>query len=195
MAKRELPSPEVLRQLLRYEPDTGKLFWLPRTPSHFPSNLRISPVSNCSRWNAKYAGKEAMTALSHGYRAGTLNNEKVMAHNVCWALAYGAWPTMHIDHANGDPLDNRISNLRLATRSQNNQNVRSATGSSSCFKGVTWDASRNKWIAGIKKDYKRHNLGRFDTAEEAARAHDEAAVRLYGAFARLNFPRTTPSVA
>ena len=114
------------------------------------------------------------------------------AHRVAWAIYYGEWPTAHVDHANGNKADNRIGNLRLATRSQNNQNVRSAKNASSNFKGVTWDASRNKWIAGIKKDYKRHNLGRFDTAEAAARAHDDAALRLYGEYAKLNFPRPQP---
>lgn len=191
MANRQLPTPDVLRQLLRYEPDTGKLFWLPRAKDGPVQSYKAG--WDFASWNSAYAGREAFTTPRNGYLSGSLLGRPTDAHRIAWALHYGEWPTSHIDHANGDKSDNRISNLRVASRSQNNQNVRSARNSSSRFKGVTWDASRGKWIAGIKQNFKRHNLGRFATEEEAARAHDAAALQLYGPYAKLNFPTQQPS--
>jgi hypothetical protein len=192
MASKDLPSPETLRQLLRYDPDTGKMFWLHRGLELFSSN-KISAQSGSNRWNAAYAGREAGTYSNKGYKIIGVLRSHYSLHRVAWAMHYGAWPDGHLDHANGARDDNRIENLRQASRSQNNQNVRSQAASSSVFKGVTWDKSRKKWAAGIKKDFVRHNLGRFSCEVQAAKAHDEAAVRLYGAYAKLNFPKTTPS--
>lgn len=93
-----------------------------------------------------------------------------------------------LDHANGDRLDNRRRNLREATSSQNAANSTSREGSSSRFKGVTWDKSRDKWMAAIASGGASRTLGRFDKEEDAARAYDEAAREIHGAFARLNFP-------
>ena len=198
MAKKPLPTPEQLRQLLRYEPETGKLFWRERTPDMFTETSsedgrwRRSAEWAANRWNSAHSGKEAFTALSYGYYVGTVLGRRVMAHRVCWAISVGAWPDI-LDHANGVPSDNRLENLRVATRSQNNQNVRSQRGSSSKYKGVTFDRSRGKWIAGIKKDFKRRNLGRFEREIDAAIAHDRAAIELYGEYARLNFPDQMPT--
>ena len=65
--------------------------------------------------------------------------------------------------------------------------VRSRGGSSK-YKGVTWDKSRSLWIAGVKVDGKRFNLGRFKDEGDAARAYDAAALKAWGEYARLNFP-------
>lgn len=104
------------------------------------------------------------------------------------------------DHINGDGLDNRRSNLRVATCSQNSANMwkpRRSDGSSatSRFKGVTWDRSRSKWQAKITVDQHCKSLGRYDSEEEAARAYDAAAVTHWGTFARLNFPSNGEVVA
>ncbi|MFD7705597.1 AP2 domain-containing protein [Streptomyces sp. NPDC059786] len=97
------------------------------------------------------------------------------------------------DHVNGDGLDNRRSNLRIATCSQNLANrwkPQRADGStaSSRFKGVSWDRSRSKWQSKITVNQHCKNLGRYDSEEEAARAYDAAALSHWGVFARLNFP-------
>lgn len=89
------------------------------------------------------------------------------------------------DHINGDGLDNRLCNLRICTRTENSRNQRPRGGSSK-YKGVCFDKSRGKWIAGIKINYKRKNLGRFKLEEEAAKAYNNAAKKHFGEFARLN---------
>lgn len=95
---------------------------------------------------------------------------------------------LEVDHINGNPADNRRVNLRYATKAQNQMNrhrVVAACG----FKGVTKNKAR--WMASIKQTLGgrklRHHLGTFDTAHEAARAYDAAALRLFGEFASPNF--------
>ncbi|MBU0368027.1 hypothetical protein, partial [Acinetobacter baumannii] len=82
MAKKPIPTPEELRQLLRYEPETGKLFWLPREPWRFEVRC-TSAASVCTRWNARYAGREAFTSISaQGYKQGGILRHQLSAHRV-----------------------------------------------------------------------------------------------------------------
>ncbi len=94
-----------------------------------------------------------------------------------------------VDHKNpDDTLDNRRSNLRLATRSENKQNSRSHRGSRSRFKGVSWCNDRSKWRTHIRVNGKLKSFGRYHSETEAAKAYDVAARELFGEFAYLNFP-------
>jgi hypothetical protein len=95
------------------------------------------------------------------------------------------WPSTEVDHRNGDGLDNRRCNLRLATKSQNSCN-RGPNGNVP-FKGVYFDRDRQLFAADIRANGVRIRLGRFATAEEAGRAYDQAALELHGEFAWLNF--------
>jgi hypothetical protein len=97
------------------------------------------------------------------------------------------WPL--VDHANGNGLDNRRSNLRLATGTQNNANRRLASNSTSGFKGVNLYKRTGRWRAHIAIHRQQKHLGYFRTAEEAARAYDIAALALFGEFALINFPK------
>ena len=94
------------------------------------------------------------------------------------------WP--FVDHRNGNALDNRRANLREATRSQNSANRRVPRTNKCGLKGVRFEAKR--WRADIKVGGTSRYLGRFDTAEDAARAYDVAAREAWGEFAALNFP-------
>lgn len=189
MASKPLPSQEVLRQLLRYEPETGKLFWLPRTAEQMVSTDPRGPEWAANRWNSHYAGKEAFTATDPaGYRHGKIGRVKYQAHRVIWKLVNGVDPDT-IDHVNGQQGDNRLSNLRNATIAENSRNYRKPPGKSSRYRGVCWVKRDGKWSATISDgNAGKASLGYFTDEVEAARAYDRAARQRHGAFATLNFP-------
>lgn len=94
-----------------------------------------------------------------------------------------------VDHINGNKLDNRKSNLRICSHSENLRNQRKPKDNKSGFKGVSWHKGAKRWCAEIRSNGKRHHLGYFDTAEDAAKAYDIAATLIHGDYARLNFPK------
>lgn len=105
----------------------------------------------------------------------------------------GAAEDVDVDHINGDRLDNRRTNLRVATHQQNLCNRPVHAQNASGFKGVgPWTHSGKYrapvWRARIKVNGKRISIGTYPTAEAAARAYDDAARLHHGEFARLNFP-------
>ena len=112
-------------------------------------------------------------------------SRKLRMHRILLKVLKG----QQIDHVNGNRLDNRKSNLRICTQSQNTKNRIKSTKNTSGYKGVWFkkDGKRLKrWVADIKVDYKKISLGLFLTKEEAARAYNEAAKQYFGEFARLN---------
>lgn len=185
MASKALLSAEVLRQLLRYEPETGKLFWKARPASMFPSDL------SAVLWNGKWAGKEALTASNgYGYPRGEILGRSYLAHRVIWCMQTGSWPVEHVDHINRDRSCNRWDNLREASRSENSCNRASKENSTSQFLGVSWAADRKKWVARISEKNGYRHLGTFNFEKAAALAYDDAARISHGKFARLNFPES-----
>jgi len=174
MAKSDLLSPDLLRQLLDYDPDNGTLTWRDRPREFFKTK------ASWRSWNVKYAGKPAFTADDgNGYRPGSILNFKCRAHRVAFAMYHNRWPTRHIDHMNQDRTDNRIANLREVTDLENQRNARKSKNNTSGVTGVTWWERDNNWIAQIGVNYKRILLGYFDTIEEAAAARKEAEIK-YG---------------
>ncbi len=96
-------------------------------------------------------------------------------------------PKVQIDHKDGNSLNNQRENLRVCDNSQNNRNKEKINmPTTSKYKGVSWDRSRNKWCAKIKFNNKSVYLGRFEFEEEAGIAYNEAAIRYFGEFANLN---------
>lgn len=95
---------------------------------------------------------------------------------------------LEVDHINGNMLDNRRANLRLATRRQNARNRRLSKDNTSGYKGAQWHAQLGRWQGRIKVNGKFISLGVFDTAEAAGRAYDDAARTYFGEFAHPNFP-------
>ena len=104
------------------------------------------------------------------------------------AAIMGTPDGMHTDHINGDKLDNRRENLRICTPSQNQQNRSNQKNNKIGYKGVGWNSTANKWLARITVRGEQVHLGYFETAEDAARAYDQAAKDLHGEYAFLNFP-------
>ena len=110
---------------------------------------------------------------------------KIYAHHIVWLFAYGEVPNI-IDHKNGDKLNNAISNLRLATPSQNQANTNKQNNNTSGHKGVHWNKRNKKWVAKIGINGKGIYLGCFTNIDDAASAYDNAAQNYFGEFARLD---------
>jgi hypothetical protein len=97
-------------------------------------------------------------------------------------------PAADVDHVNGDGLDNRRSNLRIATDSQNGANRVAQGGGTSIYKGVCRRSGETRWRATVQVLGRKVNAGSHATEEEAARAYDALARQHFGPFAALNFP-------
>lgn len=133
------------------------------------------------------AGNDVLGVFQHrGYMrlAFTVGGKqfKPMAHRAAWLLYFSEWPSLHIDHANGNKSDNRISNLRLATVQQNMRNTGPKKNSKLGIKGVR-ETPQGTYQARITIDRQERYLGTFDTAEEAKAAFAKAALEAHGSFA------------
>lgn len=175
MALSELPSPDLLRQLLRYDQDTGLLYWRRRPRKFFANDAEFK------RWNDRYAEREAFTHVTaDGYRRGAFLYRLHLAHRVIFAMVHGRWPTGQIDHIDGDRSNNRIDNLRDCTPEDNARNQRRPARNSSGRVGVVWAKNMGRWVARIGIGGGRlRKLGYFDTVAEASAAR-EAAERELG---------------
>lgn len=171
-----LPPKEYLNRLLRYEENTGRLFWLARADGTTSRNF-----------NSMYAGKEAFTSTdSRGYRHGHLDGLNYQAHRIIFKMVYGFDPDI-VDHINGNPSDNRSSNLRNSTASQNSANSQKSIRSTSPYRGVSWISRDRVWRAAISSNMKKIHLGDYRDPIEAAKAYDAGARLHHGSFAKVNF--------
>lgn len=156
---------------LDYNQETGRFIWKMRKDTR-------------PEWNTRHAGKSAGCLRNDGYLSISIFNRRYLAHRLAWFIVYGFWPAAFIDHKNQNKSDNRISNLRIATDTQNKANSKKPKRNTSGFKGVGYLAHTQKWRARIKRYGTEVSLGHYDTAEEAHRAYREAAVAIHGEFAR-----------
>ena len=147
-----LLSPEEVRALFDYNADTGELSW------------RIANRGLRRAVGNKSEGNYTRVRISGKYYG---------AHRLAWAWYYGKWPPHDVDHVNHDRSDNRIANLRLATRAENSQNIVRQQS-----RGVRQTPS-GKFNATIHVNAKRLYLGTFNTLEEAVAARLDAELRLW----------------
>lgn len=144
-----------LRALLAYDPDTGVFIW------------RVDVYTG--RYQARLAAKQGDVAGSigaRGYRLIGVDGGLYRAARLAWFYVTGRWPRHDVDHVNGKRADDRLCNLRTATRSENNQNQRKPrSDNKSGFLGVC--PFRGKWHAQIRVAGRRHHLGYYKEPEEA----------------------------
>ncbi len=182
----DITSPASLRQIIDYCPEIGVMFWLPRSPCFFKSGKR-TPEHAAANWNSRYAGTRALSSIgNHGYMRGNIGNKSFLAHRVVMAMCLDTWEFGFVDHINGNKLDNRRENLRLCSNAENLRNSKPRGGSSK-YKGVCFHNQNKNWISNITIDGKTIHIGSFDDEVSAALAYDEAAKRLHGEYARINF--------
>jgi hypothetical protein len=156
---------ERVKQLFTYDRATGNLYWKPR--------------------RGVAAGREAgCVSMRDGYRRVGIDFTDHLVHRIVWLCETGEFPPEVLDHINMDKLDNRIENLRLATKSQNGFNRLRSKRNNSGYKGVCYDKSRGDYLAKICVNYKQINIGRFANPEDAHAAYTAAAEKLHGKFAR-----------
>ena len=174
---KELPPIYLLRKLLRYEPDTGKMFWLERTPNMFANTGKGGARGCCARWNSKNAEKLALNHLnSHGYFAGRIFGDLYLAHRVAWAMCSGQTLFEQIDHQNGIRTDNRIHNLRCVSNCENTKNAKIRLDNKSGITGIRKQG--RLWVAQIGGSKNRKHLGSFSKLEEAILAREKAKKEL-----------------
>ncbi|WP_046239044.1 HNH endonuclease [Delftia tsuruhatensis] len=114
-----------------------------------------------------------------GYRQIQIDKKLYSAHRLAWLYVNGEWPDGLIDHINRVRDDNRISNLRVVTRAENNQNIGMLKTNTSGYRGVHYDARGRKWRASITVENKKVSLGSHLTPEKAYEAYVDAARRLH----------------
>lgn len=152
-------DPKELNKLLRYDAETGKLFWLPRENK---------------QWTGRYAGKEALTALrGDGYKCGNIRGRMYAAHRVIVAIETGKWPD-EVDHINGDKLDNRIANLRSVNATENRRNMKRRKDNSTGVCGVYYISQTGMWNVKIGVAGKKIHVGNYADLNEAISARSDA---------------------
>ena len=155
---------QELREVVDYDQGAGIFRW----KQHRCSNLVGQICGN----------------LHHtGYTRISIKKKSYLAHRLAWFYVHGVWPS-EIDHRNGRKSDNRIANLRSATRNKNLANKPKHPLNTSGYKGVIWEKRRRKWMAIISVNGKQKYLGLFDDPKVAHGAYCAAAVQAFGEFAR-----------
>ena len=151
----------IANELLRYDPETGVLYW------------RVSVRSGAR------TGQRAGCPGNRGYRQVKICGQLYMAHRLIWLIVYGEFPPNEIDHINGVRDDNRLVNLRAVTRSENRMNQRIGVRNTSGYIGVSWCKQSSKWVVQISVNKQQINLGRFSDMHDAARVRKSAEIK-YG---------------
>ena len=171
MTNRRYISQARLKQLLRYDPDTGNLYWKRRPTGDFKTE------GSAKTWNSRFAGKKAGCADGYGYIKVAILGVKYQAHRLVWVLYTGVWPD-EIDHINHERSDNRLENLRAVRRSENSRNQSLSSRNTSGESGVSWCAPSGKWRVRLKSGGVSRHLGLFEKLPDAVAARDAAKAQL-----------------
>ena len=135
------------------------------------------------KWQWK-SGDRSIFGYAH--RTQRIKGTKSKLHIKMHRLIMQAKEGQFIDHKNGNGLDNRRSNLRLCTLSQNNQNFPLSISNKSGYKGVSWHKGAKRWRVTIKLEKKQKSLGYYHDLKKAAIAYNKGAKQYFGEFARIN---------
>lgn len=176
--RKHILSVDDMRELVKYEPDTGKCYWKVREPKWFPDRVAISSDSACKSWNKNFSGKEIKSVNQFGYIAFQILGNDYKLHRFIWEYVTGGKPDS-IDHINGDKLDNRICNLRNVTFSEQMRNMPLRFNNKSGKSGVSWDKPLGKWKVGISVNNKNIYLGYYHNLQEAIAVREKAEIK-YG---------------
>ncbi len=128
-------TPEMVLSVVDYNPSSGDFHW----------RWRQGRERTTLTWNSRFAFKKCSSINSDGYLMIMINGKAYPAHRLAWLIVYGTMPDGFIDHINRVRTDNRISNLRLVTHSENMQNRKIQKNNKSGYRGVSWDAKYGKW--------------------------------------------------
>lgn len=159
----------------------------PLTQSRVKEVLIYNPATGDFIWKSarrRFVGKVAGKMTRCGHRQIKVDGRHYHAHRLAWLYMMGAFPPLTIDHIDGDPDNNRFENLRLATPSQNQMNVRRRVDNWSGKRGVSFNRKTNRWVAYIQVDKRHRHLGGFETFAQALTARLNAEREFYGEFNR-----------
>lgn len=145
-------------------------------------DLKTGTFTRLKSFYKRHIGQRADKLSGNGYRVIRILGRVYPAHRVAWMYVYGRWPSDLIDHINGNPVDNRISNLRECTSTQNQANARPRKDNASGYKGVFFCKISKKWIAYLDCNGSRINLGRFKEKSTAIEARAQAEIAHFGEF-------------
>lgn len=161
-----LPEEDVFCSIYKYCHETGKVFWT------VYAGRGMKP------------GMQAGTINKNGYSILRVGKKRYPAHRLIWKHLYKEDPVLEIDHIDGNPSNNRKSNLRLASRMQNSYNRKLISSNTSGVKGVTWVGFLKKWKAQCGSNGRMHYLGVFKTIEEAHEVLQDFRKKNHGQFMR-----------
>lgn len=177
-----------LKLYLRYHKTTGNFIWRKRTPEMFNNGQKNSKEQNCNIWNARFAGKVAGCKDLDGYILISINRIKYKAHRLAFLYVTGELPKNDIDHLNQITFDNSWKNLRNATRTFNNANMKKRKDNSSGYKGISWSKLREKWEVYGNINKQRKRIGMFVKLNEAIKARKKWAQENFGEYLNVNSP-------
>ncbi|WP_162292052.1 HNH endonuclease signature motif containing protein [Stenotrophomonas maltophilia] len=160
----DLPTADRVKHLLEYNPGSGAFIW-------------VNPQSNRAK-----VGEIAGSIFGNGYRYIGIDGKSYKCSRLAWLVTHGEWPADKIDHADGNPTNDRISNLRPCSHAENMQNVRKGKTRAviaSRHVGVYWNQRAGRWSADIMTNRQRLRLGLFECEDDAAAAYAAAKARVH----------------